>query len=220
MALATPIVGWVALPLYDRTVAALRRRRGNMFALASLGVLTAYVYSAVVTILGRGFVYFEAAAAIVTLVLLVLAVLSVVYLTRAISRGAETAKQVTAVSGGSDGEPPTTGASGDGGGRLAGLSWRWNPQSLFTLLLLAVGVFFLVESLQFRYPHTRFAPFYLSIALMAAVALQLVGEGLNRRRQGEIMDLGMRSGTGGAAFRKLLVVAAWLAMRPTRAGAR
>lgn len=74
LALATPIVGWVALPFYDRAFAALRRRRANMYALASLGVLTAYVYSAVATIApgihdGRT-LYYAAAGSAVTLVLL------------------------------------------------------------------------------------------------------------------------------------------------------
>jgi Cu+-exporting ATPase len=74
LALATPIVGWVALPFYDRAVGALRRRRANMFALASLGVLTAYLYSAAATIVptihdGRA-LYYAAAGSTVTLVLL------------------------------------------------------------------------------------------------------------------------------------------------------
>ena len=74
LALCTPIVGWVALPFYDRAASALRRRRANMFALASIGVLTAYLYSAVATIVpgihdGRA-LYFAAAGSTVTLVLL------------------------------------------------------------------------------------------------------------------------------------------------------
>jgi cation transport ATPase len=74
LALTTPIVGWVALPFYDRALASLRRRRANMFALASLGVLTAYLYSAVATIApsihdGRS-LYFSAAGSTVTVVLL------------------------------------------------------------------------------------------------------------------------------------------------------
>lgn len=74
LALATPIVGWAALPFYERAAAALRRRRANMFALASIGVLTAYVYSTVATIAPRvhdgSTLYFAAAGSTVTLVLL------------------------------------------------------------------------------------------------------------------------------------------------------
>lgn len=74
LALATPVVAWAALPFHERAVLALRRRRANMFALVSLGTLTAYLYSAVATIApsiheGRTS-FFAAAAATVTLVLL------------------------------------------------------------------------------------------------------------------------------------------------------
>lgn len=81
LALATPIVGWVALPFYERALASLRRRRADMRpppdrggALASVGVLTAYAYSTVATIVPRVHdgrtLYFAAAGCTVTLVLL------------------------------------------------------------------------------------------------------------------------------------------------------
>ena len=80
--LATPICAWAAWPFYVRAVASVRNRSLNMFTLIGLGVFTAYSYSAVATLLPGAFpaalrdesgqvgVYFEAAAAIVTLVLL------------------------------------------------------------------------------------------------------------------------------------------------------
>jgi Cu+-exporting ATPase len=82
LALATPVCTWSAWPFYVRALASLRNRSLNMFTLIGLGVSVAYVYSAVGALLPGAFppsfrdessqvaVYFEAAAAIVTLILL------------------------------------------------------------------------------------------------------------------------------------------------------
>lgn len=80
-ALTTPVVLWAAWPLLVRFWQSLTRRHLNMFSLIGLGVLVAYIYSAVAVIhpslFPSGFrssagvaVYFEATAVIVTLVLL------------------------------------------------------------------------------------------------------------------------------------------------------
>ncbi|HKR67133.1 MAG TPA: copper-translocating P-type ATPase [Thermoanaerobaculia bacterium] len=73
LALATPVVLWGGWPFFERAAASLRTRHLNMFTLIGLGVSVAYVYSVVATFFPspamRG-VYYEAAAAIVTLVLL------------------------------------------------------------------------------------------------------------------------------------------------------
>ena len=74
LALATPVVLWGGWPFFVRAIDSIRYRALNMFTLIGLGVAVAYGYSVVATIAG-GFllsmgVYFEAAAAIVTLVLL------------------------------------------------------------------------------------------------------------------------------------------------------
>ena len=80
--LATPVCTWAAWPFYVRAVASVRNRSLNMFTLIGLGVFTAYSYSAVAALFpgvfpaavrdesGQVGVYFEAVAAIVTLVLL------------------------------------------------------------------------------------------------------------------------------------------------------
>src|SRR5690606_11816066 len=79
--LATPVVLWAAWPFFKRAVNSLRNRSPNMWTLIGLGVGVAYVYSVVATLApgifspafqehGRVPVYFEAAAAIVTLVFL------------------------------------------------------------------------------------------------------------------------------------------------------
>jgi len=81
-ALATPIVLWAGKPFFERGWASVKFRSPNMFTLIAMGVGVAYVYSAVATLLpqifpdalrgpgGQPAVYFEAAAAIIVLVLL------------------------------------------------------------------------------------------------------------------------------------------------------
>jgi len=81
-ALATPVVLWCGWPFFARGWASIKFRSPNMFTLIAMGVGVAYVYSAVATLLpgifppsmramgGQPDVYFEAAAAIIVLVLL------------------------------------------------------------------------------------------------------------------------------------------------------
>lgn len=80
--LATPVVLWGGLPFFQRGWASIVNRSTNMFTLIAMGTGVAYAYSLIATIApglfpesmrevgGRPPVYFEAAAAIVTLVLL------------------------------------------------------------------------------------------------------------------------------------------------------
>ena len=80
--LATPIVLWGGFPFFQRGWASIVNRSLNMFTLIALGTGTAYVYSVIAVIFPNIFppsfqtmsgvvpVYFEAAAAITTLVLL------------------------------------------------------------------------------------------------------------------------------------------------------
>jgi Cu+-exporting ATPase len=82
VALATPVVLWGGWPFFVRAWRSLVNRSLNMFTLIGLGVAVAYAYSLAATFLpglfpdsfrdhaGRVGVYYEAAAAIVTLVLL------------------------------------------------------------------------------------------------------------------------------------------------------
>ena len=79
---ASPVVLWGAWPFYVRAVASLRTMNLNMFTLIGLGLVVAYGFSVVATVLpgifppafmdmnGHITVYFEAAAVITTLVLL------------------------------------------------------------------------------------------------------------------------------------------------------
>ena len=79
---ATPVVLWASAPFFARAWASVVNRSLNMFSLVALGTGTAYLYSLVATFLpgvfptgfrdmdGTVAVYFEAAAAIIVLVLL------------------------------------------------------------------------------------------------------------------------------------------------------
>ena len=80
--LATPVVLWGGWPFFQRGWASIVNRSSNMFTLIAMGTGVAYLYSLVATIFpgifppafremdGKPAVYFEAAAAITTLVLL------------------------------------------------------------------------------------------------------------------------------------------------------
>lgn len=80
--LATPIVLWCGWPFFTRAVVSIKFRSPNMFTLIGMGVGVAYIYSAVATVAPRLFppssrtpggmpdLYFEAAGAIIILVLL------------------------------------------------------------------------------------------------------------------------------------------------------
>jgi P-type Cu+ transporter len=82
VALATPVILWGGWPFLERGWRSLATRQLNMFTLIGLGVAVAYLYSLVAVLApqlfppafrdahGRVGLYFEAAAAIVTLVLL------------------------------------------------------------------------------------------------------------------------------------------------------
>ena len=80
--LASPVVLWAGWPFFQRGWASIKNRSTNMFTLIAMGTGVAYVYSLVATVFpgwfassfrgmsGTPAVYFEAAAAITTLVLL------------------------------------------------------------------------------------------------------------------------------------------------------
>src|SRR6202167_2787544 len=80
--LATPVVLWCGWPFFERGWASVVNRSANMFTLIAMGTGVAYLFSVVATVFPQIFpasfrtmgnrpdVYFEAAAAIVTLVLL------------------------------------------------------------------------------------------------------------------------------------------------------
>ena len=71
LALATPVQFWIGWRFYDGAYKALRGGGANMDVLVALGTSMAWGFSAVVTLFGLDqHVYFEAGAAVITLVLL------------------------------------------------------------------------------------------------------------------------------------------------------
>ena len=71
LALATPVQFWIGWRFYDGGWKALRGGGANMDVLVALGTTMAWGFSAVVTVLGLDqHVYFEGAAAVITLVLM------------------------------------------------------------------------------------------------------------------------------------------------------
>ncbi|HEY6911249.1 MAG TPA: heavy metal translocating P-type ATPase, partial [Myxococcales bacterium] len=81
LVLATPVVLWAGLPIFQRGWASVRNRSPNMFTLIALGSGVAYAFSVLATLLPQGLpenmlvhgaapLYFEPAAFIVSLVLL------------------------------------------------------------------------------------------------------------------------------------------------------
>jgi Cu+-exporting ATPase len=72
LALATPVQFWIGWRFYVGAWRSLRGGAGNMDVLVALGTTVAWLFSAVVTVLGLAHqnVYFEASATVITLVLL------------------------------------------------------------------------------------------------------------------------------------------------------
>ena len=174
---------------------------------------------------GWGFLYRP-----LTIALVFAAVVSVAYLTKAMNRAdamtpgaatplpGEAAQPVPAAAGTGgavSGRERPAGVSGAGG--LAGavrslanaMTWRWD--TAFTLLLLAGALWFFLEAQTFRHAEGRFLPTYVGIFLLPMLALQAYVLSFRPRQEGEIMDLGMRSGTGRESLRKLGIALTWLA---------
>ena len=69
LALTAPVIFYAGAPFYKGAWIALRHRSANMSSLIALGTGAAFLYSLAVTIRGGHEVYYEAAAAIITLIL-------------------------------------------------------------------------------------------------------------------------------------------------------
>ncbi len=70
LALTIPVIGYAGAPFYSGAWKALRHRSANMNTLIALGTGAAFLFSVVDTFRGGHHVYFEAAAAIIALILL------------------------------------------------------------------------------------------------------------------------------------------------------
>jgi P-type Cu+ transporter len=67
--LATPIQFVVAFPMYKSAFTALKGKSANMDTLIVMGTSAAYLYSVYVILSGKGHVYFEASAVLITIVI-------------------------------------------------------------------------------------------------------------------------------------------------------
>ena len=87
-------------------------------------------------------------------------------------------------------------------------SWRW--ESAFALILLGTAAWFVWQAQTYIDPAARFLSTLVGVVLIPCLVLQIAGRSLNPREQGDIMDLGMRTGTGREAFWKLTSAVAWM----------
>jgi len=67
--LATPIQFYVGFPMYRSALTALKNKSANMDTLIVMGTSAAYFYSVYSVISGNGFVYFEASAVLITIII-------------------------------------------------------------------------------------------------------------------------------------------------------
>ena len=154
----------------------------------------------------------------ISVILFIFAVASVIYLTKAMSKGTAVAQIASTADSGPGGPAPISGGSGEGPAargwtqRMVGrprLVWTW--ESIFPLALLALAIAFLVDVSALRSGAAKFLPLYLSVALLPLVLYEMLRMNFYGRARVDIMDLGMRTGTGQVAFRAFVVIALWLA---------
>ena len=156
----------------------------------------------------------------ISIILLIFAILSVIYLTKAMSRGTAVG-HIASAAAQQGGVPPVQGGSGDGPPAAAAAGWgrrllgrprpRWTWDSLFPFAMLAVVIAFLVDVSGLSTGAAKFLPLYLSAALIPLILYETFRMNVYRSEQVDIMDLGMRTGTDRVAFRAFLGISAWLA---------
>ena len=97
------------------------------------------------------------------------------------------------------------------GFRMPRVRFTWHWEAIFSILMLAVVVWFLWEAQKFRDPASRFLPTWIAGVMIPLLVFQLANRLFTSASQVEIMDLGMRTGTGQQALKRLVYVVAWLA---------
>ena len=95
--------------------------------------------------------------------------------------------------------------------RLPRLRFGWRWETVFAMLMLVVVAWFLWESQRLIDPPGRFLPAWVSALLLPLLAIQILTGLFTPEKQADIMDLGMRTGTGLQALKRLGYVLAWLA---------
>ena len=121
-----------------------------------------------------------------------------------------------------DEQPVFSGASGDEPVQEAGrrgvlarfpslsFRFRWQWEFLLWAILIAGTSGIVLREALGHVPSAAFVPMWASIAFLALMALLAVLEFTTRRGEQQIMDIGMRTGTGTAAVRRLLPLIGWL----------
>jgi TctA family transporter len=104
-----------------------------------------------------------------------------------------------------------TPAGGLLGLRMPSLSFTWHWEVIFPAVLLAIAVWALIEAQSFAIASSKFLPTWMALLIIPLLAIQIIGRLLSPHAQGEIMDLGMRTGTGFDAVKRLAYVFSWLA---------
>ena len=147
-----------------------------------------------------------------TLGILILGAVAIGFLLWALRPQAERLVEQPVISGAS-GDEPVQEVKRRGALRLLpSLSFRLRWQWEFVLWGILIGwvvVVVLREALG-HVPSAAFVPMWASIAFLALMTLLAVMELTTRRGELRIMDIGMRTGTGTAAFRRLLPLIGWL----------
>ena len=95
--------------------------------------------------------------------------------------------------------------------RMPSLSFAWHWEVIFPAFLLAIAVWALIEAQSFAIASSKFLPTWMALLIIPLLVLQIIGRLLSPHAQGEIMDLGMRTGTGFDAVKRLAYVFSWLA---------
>ena len=143
----------------------------------------------------------------VTLILLVFGVTTALYLSWMMGRASQVAEAADKEI--SSAHEKNASVAPQGSRRHLKLIWR--PEILFSLTLLLVSIWALDETQTFAAAPGRFLPLLLLAIMIPLLTLQMARLFLGFGKQGEIMDLGMRTGTDFAAIHRLGVITGWIA---------
>lgn len=102
-------------------------------------------------------------------------------------------------------------AGGVSGFRMPSLHFTWHWEVIFPIVILGITVWALIEAQNFAIASSKFLPTWMAIVLIPLLLIQVISRLLSPETQGEIMDLGMRTGTGFEAFKRLAFVFSWVA---------
>jgi hypothetical protein len=94
--------------------------------------------------------------------------------------------------------------------RRRSFKFVWRNEMLFSLTLLLASISAMLETQNFAAAQSRFLPMWLLSFMIPVQLLQIARLSLGLGAQGQLMDLGMRTGTGADATRRLVIVMIWI----------